>query len=424
MNGVTGHPGNPLGRGRVCPEGGAPVASIHAQVPAGKAGATWGIGVSTGSDVATGRRASFVREADITPEFIAAWWDLVGRAAEANPFAEPDVALPSLRHLSGRGRTGLLVVGSPDRLDALLPVTWPVMVPIVGPLRLPAPVLQAWVEPYQVLSTPLVDAASPVAAMTALLRPPPSLFAPALLLRYFREGGPVARALDEALAAQGRQALRTKTYERAFLPREGGTPPSKNRKNRYSRLRRQREAMERDLGPVRVVDRADDPAAIEEFLVLEASGWKGPAGTGTALACDDAHAAWFREACDRLRVAGRLEVLSLEAGDRTTAMWVDFAAGDGSLHLKSAYDESLGEYRPGEQLLMHCIDTAADGPYAWRDSATVPDNTLFNQLWPDRMTLSTVVVPLRGSLGGGAVAAMRTGARLNKPPKAGAGSGQ
>jgi hypothetical protein len=350
-------------------------------------------------------RAEFVPGRRIGPDLIDAWRDLAERAAEPNPFAEPEIVLPALRHLAGRSRAGILTVRDGSRLRALLPVLWPVLVPAPGVRWLPVPVLQSWVEPYQPLGTPLLDADVAVPAMAALLRPPASLPAPLLLLRYFADGGPVAAALDEALAAGGQEAVRLKTYERALLLREGGPAPSGNRKNRYNRLRRRRAEMEAGLGPVRVVDRADDPAAVAEFLALEASGWKGAAGT--AMACRPAHASWFREVCDGLRATGRLEVLSLEAGGRTTAMLVNFAARDGSLHFKSAYDESLGDYRPGEQLLMHCIDEGAASRFAWRDSATVPDNTLFNQLWPSRMTLSTILVPLHGRVGSAAVALAR-----------------
>ncbi|TKJ28114.1 GNAT family N-acetyltransferase [Blastococcus sp. CCUG 61487] len=341
----------------------------------------------------------------LSAEVVEAWRGLVERAVEPNPFAEPEVVLPALRHLAGRGRAGLLAVREGNRLTAVLPVRWPVVVPLPGGLRMPVPLLQAWVEPFQPLGVPLLDRDDPVRAAAALLRAPAAVPAPLLLLRYFPEGGPAAAALDAALAERGRAAVRLKTYERALWEREGAAVPSRNRRNRYNRLRRQREAMADALGPVRVVDRADDPAAIEEFVVLEAAGWKGR--EGTAIACRDEHVAWFRETCDRLRAAGRLEVLAVEAGGRTAAMWVDFDAGEGSLHLKSAYDEALGEHRPGEQLLLHCVDEGGDSRYAWRDSATVPDNTLFNQLWSGRRTLSTVLVPLHGPLGSTAL----TGAR-------------
>lgn len=311
---------------------------------------------------------------------------------------EPEVVLPAVRHLAGRSRVGLLTVGRGGRLDAVLAVSWPLSVPVGrGLLPAPVPVLQAWVEPFSPLGTPLLDADDPVEAMAALLRPPPSLPATALFLRYFGDDGPVAAAMDEALARRGQRALRTKTYQRALLLRDGSPPPTKNRKNRHNRLRRHRQAMEEALGPVRVVDRAEDPSAIEEFLALEFSGWKGR--SGTALASRNADAAWFRETCAGLRAAGRLEVLALEAGGRTAAMWCDFAGGGGSWHYKSAYDETLKEFRPGEQLVGYCVEAMPGGRYAWRDSATVPHNTLFNQFWPSRRTLSTVLAPLRGPAG-------------------------
>ena len=350
------------------------------------------------------RCSSFVPGHRITADLVTAWRALAGRAAEANVFAEPEVVLPAIRHLAGRSRAGVLVVADGDELVALLPVVWPVWVPVRGK-RFPAPLVSAWVDPYQQLGTPLVDAADPVGAMAGLLRPPLSLPAPLLLLRYFGEGGPVADALDEALARRGREAVRVKTYERALLLRSGGPPPSRNRKQRYRRAHRYREDMERDLGPVRIVDRSEDPRAVDEFLALEAAGWK--AAAGTALACRPSSATWFREVCDGLRAQDRLEVLSLEAGGRTAAMVVDFRMGDGAVHAKSAYDESLAAYRPGEQLLVHRAERATEDPCAWRDSATLPDNTVFNQLWPARRTLSTVVVPLHGPTGSAAVRALR-----------------
>jgi hypothetical protein len=349
-------------------------------------------------------RARFVPGASITPALVAAWRDLVDRAAEPNPVAQPEVVLPSIAHLAGDSRVGLLVVGTDDRLDALLPVAWPLRIRGV-----PTPVLQAWVEPYRVLGTPLLDAEHAVPAMDALLRPPASLPAAALVLRFFREAGPVADALDTVMAERGQSAVRLRTYERALLLRDAGSPPSRNRRSRYARLRRERETMAEQLGEVRVVDRSGEPEAVEEFLRLESAGWKGSAGS--ALATVPAHDVWFREVCDGLRAVGRLEVTALQAGSRTAAMWINFESGGGLLHFKSAYDETLGEHRPGHQLLLHAIESMEDGRYAWRDSATVPENALFNQLWPGRLPMSTVVVPLHGRVGGAALPVARALAR-------------
>ena len=356
-----------------------------------------------------GRRSVFVRPGAVTPAFVAAWQGLARRAAEPSPFAEPELVLPAMEHLAGRARVGLLAVTDDGRLDAVLPVTWPLLLP-VGPVRVPVPLLQTWVDPYQQLGAPLLDRDAAVPAMAALLRPSGAPASPALLMRYLPEGGPVAAALDAALAARGEQVTRLKTYDRAQLIRDGAPPASKNRKRRYAKLRATLAEMERDLGPVLIEDRAGDPAAVEEFLRLEAAGWKGQ--QGTALASNPEHAAWLRAVCDGLRAAGRLELPVLTVGGRTAAMACNFLVGDGCVHLRSAYDESLAEYRPGAQLVRHWAETMATGQLAWRDSLTVPDNELFNQLWAGRLSLSTVVVPLGGPVGSGAVALARRAARI------------
>ncbi|TFV53694.1 GNAT family N-acetyltransferase [Blastococcus sp. TF02A-35] len=340
---------------------------------------------------ATDRRTALLRLPDLTPEVVGAWRDLAGRAAEANPFAEPETVLPAMRHLADRGHAGLLTVARGARLEAVLPVTWPVRVPLGEGRSVPVPVLQTWVEPFQQLGAPLLDRDAAVPAMAALLRPGTVPGIPALLMRYFPENGPVAAALDAALAQRGQRAVRLKTYERALLLREGGPAVKSNRRRRYTKLRESMDAMAADLGPVQLVDRSDDPAAVEDFLRLEAAGWKG--ARGTALASRAAHAAWFREVCDGLRAAGRLELPVLSVGDRVAAIACNLVAGDGRIHLRSAYDEDLGDYRPGAQLVRHWAETMGESHAAWFDSLTVPDNELFNQLWPARRTLSTVVVP-------------------------------
>ena len=77
-----------------------------------------------------GSGATFLRPGDITREFTAAWRDLATRAAEASPFAEPDLVLPAMAHPAARTRVGLLAVTRGDRLEAVLPVTWPLMVSV------------------------------------------------------------------------------------------------------------------------------------------------------------------------------------------------------------------------------------------------------------------------------------------------------
>lgn len=340
----------------------------------------------------------YVAASDIGPELEAGWRDLATRAAEPNPFQEPDTVLPSMRHFAGSSRVGLLTVHAGPRLLATLAVIWPLRLPAEGRWRAPVPAVQVWTEPYMQLGTPLVDRDRVGDAVAALIRlPPPWMSRVPLAVRYLGDDGPVSAALDSALDARGQRALRLKTYDRAVLLRDSEVPLSKNKRSRHRKIRGQGDRMAAELGELRVEDRSGDAAAVEQFLELEAAGWKGAAGT--AIASRPCTAAWFRDVCSRFSSSGRLELLALTAGGRTAAMQCNLRAGDWSFHFKSAYDEDLGGHRPGMQMLVHNVDELATGAVAVRDSVTLTDNDLFNQVWPARRTLSTVIVPPSGRAG-------------------------
>jgi hypothetical protein len=225
------------------------------------------------------------------------------------------------------------------------------------------------------------------------------------------DDGPVAAALDAACAAIGSSALRLERFDRAMLSRsEDATVVGGSR---LKRVRRARRALERTFGPVTRVDRAGDEA-VERFLALEAAGWKGRAGT--ALACQPADTAFFRETCRRFAGEGRLEVRSLEVADGPLAMQVALRAGDGLFHFKVAYDERYGDFSPGVQLLVDYADGFADENVAFRDSCTAADNVTESHVWPGRRPISTVVSPFasapsRGMVGLLARAQARRGSR-------------
>lgn len=324
--------------------------------------------------------------AQITPTVVDDWWGLAARAVERNPFAEPAFALPALRHL-GAGGTGLLLVRRDGALVAALPVAtgrrW---------RRLPLPVAAGWRHEHSYLGTPLLDGADPGGAATALLDAMVRLSGRpgAAVLEWLPSDGPACAALVAAARARRAPPLWWERFDRAALVREDA-PVATRTDHKHRRLRRKARALERDVGPVGVHDRAGDGAAVEAFLDLEASSWKGRAST--ALASSPATAAFFRQMCAAAREAGQLELLELEAGGTTMALACNLVAGDAVFHFKSAFDEDASRYSPGALLMLDVRDRFDAGTAVLRDSCADPGAPLFEELWPDQVSVGTLVAP-------------------------------
>ena len=330
----------------------------------------------------------------LTPSDRLAWERLAAEATEPNPFFEPEFVLPAAAAL-GATEVRLLVDDGPDG-------SWRGCMP-VAPTRMAGRtlLLSTWKHPYSFLGTPLVarggvDAFAEALA-TALCARVPSRF---LMIRRAGEG-PVLSAMRSAVDAERRIAtIFERRMERAALNRRpepdyfGGL-----KSKRRSELKRLRRKLGEELGGEPLSrDRDDAIAAADRFLELEASGWKGRAGT--ALASDAASMTLFRDVCERLADKGRLRFRSFEVGDRVTAMTCDLVAGDVLFGFKTAYDEGLRRYSPGVQLLLdNFLAFHERGTEQTIDSCGEPGNEAMAALWPDRRSIATVALGSRGPYG-------------------------
>ena len=209
------------------------------------------------------------------------WRDLAARATEANAFYEPAFALAAAPVLGADA--GALAVWSRQRLMGLLPLR--IERRRYGALG----ALTGWTHDYGPLGVPLIDRDEPAAAVGALLdhvandHSLPGL----LMLPFVTEHGPFAAALDAALKQRGLRAARFGRHQRAMLAPTAGRGDYLDRAispSRRKELRRQRRRLS-DVAPVTfttVTAPQDIARALQDFLVLEASGWKGIAGTAAA----------------------------------------------------------------------------------------------------------------------------------------------
>lgn len=336
---------------------------------------------------------------DLTAGELVAWRALAEEAVEPNPFLGPDMTLAAFRHF-GEPHVALAVTSWQGRWVAALPLRRR-----LGWRKFPGPCLTAWGHTHGFLNTPLVHPDHVEAATRSLVdRLLDDRRAGFVVLDLLGADGPVAAGLEAALAARGADPVCYEDFERAALRRrpepsylEGRLSPKRRRE-----LRRQLKALERELGaPLTVVDRAEDPQAVERFLELEASGWKGQAGT--AFASDPGHTRFFAEVCRAYAQTGRLQLLALQTSERAVAMKCNLREGDVTFCFKIAYDETLHRFSPGIQLELANIDRFHDDPAlaSWQDSCAWHHNAMINRLWPDRRRCQTLLVPTAGPLGRG-----------------------
>ena len=333
---------------------------------------------------------------ELTEYDLTAWRELAAAAVEPNPFFEADFVLAAWKHL-GRNGVGLLVAEDAGGWAACLPVHRPRRW-----RRLPIAALAAWRHPYCFLGTPLVAADRTDAAVAALVEGGlQERRVNALTLDWLGDGGPVAASLERLLGERGIPTVRYERFERASLQRrpEPTYLDDTLRGHRRRELQRMRRALARDVGdPVTVTDRPEDPQAFEDFLRLEASGWKGE--QGTALASREDHARFFRAVCTAFAGKDRLQLLELTAGGRPVALKCNLLATGTVFCFKIAYDAQYARYSPGLQLERETVDlfhgrTNLDS----MDSCANPNNQMINRLWPDRRPITTIVVPSSGPRG-------------------------
>lgn len=339
----------------------------------------------------------------------AAWEELAANAADANPFYEPYALLAALTHVPPAGGIEVVLVWARNPLPKQPPVLVGLF-PLVRTRRykgLPLASLGTWKHLYAYLGTPLVRADRAIETLEAFLGWLRDDSGAALFeWQTIRSDGAFRHALTDALDRHGVTSFQDSAHTRAlFLPGASTDEfldrsiPGKKQKE----LRRQ----ERRLAELGTLVFDDAPAVdtwIDQFLDLEARGWKG--GGGTALKDDPTARELFRTYCRGAHERGRLMLWTLRLGDRAIAMKCNLRAGPGALAFKIAYDEDFAKYSPGVLLEMeHVRRLHEPGAPAWVDSGAAAEHPMINHLWRDRAGIETLVTHTRRGAAAFAVAA-------------------
>ena len=332
----------------------------------------------------------------VGPGFDAAW-DALARAAEMpNPFFERWFLAPSLEQFDTGRRVRLATLVEDGRLVALMPLWRSAR---YHGHRLPH--LAGWSHPNLFCGEPLIAPGHAERFWSTLLEwcdthERASLFAHLPALPVDGASLPALRSV----CARADRPMRVVASEQRAALLSGPTPDEHLQRclerKRRKELARKRRRLE-ELGELRFTRQTDDAGLddwVDDFLALEAAGWKG--SQGSALGCAPATTAMFRESLAGAARDNRLERLAFHLDGRPIAMLCNFIAPPLSFAFKTTYDESLAKLSPGVLLQVENLALLERADIALSDSCAAPGHPMIDHIWLDRREIVKVSIAIGG----------------------------
>jgi hypothetical protein len=204
---------------------------------------------------------------------------------------------------------------------------------------------------------PLVHAELGAAALPGILKGLPKLGLPGTIRFCAVDAEPaLMRALHSSDPRSGVVSIDTRRFARAIVRSAGATTPlppesadtapdfipherSSESRRKAGRLARRFQEQLGEEHPV-VATRTSDPSIVDDFLAIQAGGWKGDTEKGGAGYVVTGRADWFRAFAERFMAEGRLRSFELRTSDRMLYMTVCVQLGDRVFGIQDAYDET------------------------------------------------------------------------------------
>jgi CelD/BcsL family acetyltransferase involved in cellulose biosynthesis len=321
------------------------------------------------------------------------WRALAERASVRNIFYEPWNLLAALDTVASSARFIILFVYREGEGERQLIG----MLPLERKRRykgVPASTLELFRHIHCFLCTPLVAAEHEDTALDA--------FADWLaldrsfsVLQLGRLSSAMGQKLQRLLCAASIPTITADRSERAiFRPQQSARQylnQAMSGRNRKDLRRKEKRLGEIGRLEYRVLAADEDAQAwIDAFLRIEQQGWKGRAGT--ALACQDQDAAYFRRIVSEAHALQQLEFVGYFLDDEPLALSCKFRAGDGAFAFKITFDKNYSRFSPGMLLELAYIVRSHDDPtLRWMDSCAESGHRMANRLWSDRRGIDTLV---------------------------------
>jgi hypothetical protein len=262
-------------------------------------------------------------------------------------------------------------------------------------------IMRAWANVFGPNGSPLIDgddAAGVCEELLEILARPHLNLPQVLVLPQIYADGAAARTLRMAALARDFPVYVTTPQTRAVLDTELDgeaylkTTLTAHHRRGYGRLKRrlsEHGTLEFNI--------ARDPDSVfqrmEEFILLEVSGWKGR--KQTALLSDRMQTAFARETVNSFAERDMARIMTLDLNGRAVASLIVLIEAGIAHTWKIAFNESLERFSPGMLLIIEATKSFIDDPNVKSaDSCAVPEHPMMNRIWSDRKALQTLVIGL------------------------------
>lgn len=321
------------------------------------------------------------------------------RSIEQNIFFNPRFLAPAMPRLDDREIRFAVMRDETDmksRLRCLMPFSVEKAGFGIGPSM-----IRCWSSPFSPLGTPLIDRDDPIGVIDDLLEilSRKHLKLPdVLVIPDIAENGAAAAAIRTAAIGRNLSVMAVNKSQRPIL-KTGQEPEdyfkdaitAHHRRGLKRQLRRLQELGEVTLNEFR--EPADVRRRTEEFLALEARGWKGR--ERTAMTIDRYRAAFAREALYMLAERDMCRIHTLDLNGKAIASIVVLREGSTAYTWKTAYDEAYFKFSPGTILIKDVTSKLLEDPNIQRaDSLAVQGHPVMSRLWKETETMVSLVIGL------------------------------
>ncbi len=324
------------------------------------------------------------------------WRDLISRAAENNIFYEPAFALAAAKHLPEAGQPRFAFVyddkdgtGQNAQLLGILPFT-------VSKRDIFTPIIRNWQHVNSALAVPLIDKSRPQEVIIALLEHFETQGFCGVLFSKIMLQGVFATSLQQVLEQREyKRAILSQSRRAALLVNFEAELYFKNnwRTKKLKDLGRQRRRLN-DINPLtlKINQKTNDiEQAVERFLTLEATGWKGRNGTG--LVQRIGRATFARAMMQEFAITQQIKIYELYCGQILVASGIVFISAQSGSFWKITHDEHFNKFSPGVLLTQNITeDCLASKQLLKIDSCAIENHPMIDSLWADRQYVADMLV--------------------------------